>query len=75
MKLFKFNRTDDYGVCFNLGILEIRRRSFLQISVGYSKTPVYFLQIQISQNPFLSFLLCFWKFDLSIDFIGHSWTK
>ena len=72
IKLFTFNKADDYS----FGFLCTSRGTLIQISFGYDTKPAWpYWQISMGGNQILSFFCYFWKVGVSIDLLGHTWPE
>ena len=75
MTLFKFKHREDFGHEWYVQILNIKRWSFLQLSVSWNDYPSWpFIQIQSGGNGLLSILFWAYKFGFDIDFISRTWN-
>ena len=74
MKLFDYNRKEDYGVEHIFTLIKGKRRSFLQVSFDWNEYPSgAYLQISIGNNRVIDILFWFWKFGASIELFGITW--
>lgn len=74
MKLFTFEKRDDYGTDMYLSVLTTKRHSFLQFSLSfceYSSWP--YIQLSLGQNCLLGFFCYFYKIGFDIELIGRTW--
>jgi hypothetical protein len=75
MSLIKFKYREDFGHEYYVQILNIRRRSLLQVSVSWNDEPSSpYLQITMGSNGLLGILFWAYKFGFDIDFISRTWN-
>ena len=74
MNLIKFKHRYDFGHEYYVQILNIKRRSLLQVSVSWCNYPSWpYLQITSGGNGLLSILFWAYKFGFDVDFISRTW--
>ena len=74
MNLIKFKHREDFGHEYYVQILNIKRKSLLQVSVSWNDEPSWpYIQIQSGGGTVLSILFWVYKFGFDIDFISHTW--
>jgi len=74
MKLFSRKKRVDYGEEFIFIFLQVKKRSFLQLSFQlseYSESPYF--QLSMGNNSLLSILFWFYKFGFCIDMFSINW--
>jgi len=75
MNLIKFKHRYDFGHDWYVQILNIRKRSLLQVSVSWSDYPSWpYIQISSGNNGLLSILFWGHKFGFDIDVISRTWS-
>jgi hypothetical protein len=74
MSLIKFKHREDFGHEYYVQILNIKRRSLLQLSVSWNDYPSFpYLQITMGSNGLLGILFWAYKFGFDIDVISRTW--
>lgn len=74
MKLIKFSHRYDFGHDWTVQILDIKRWSLFQVSVGWCEYPMWpFIQIKSGTGHGLSILFWAHKFGLDIDVLSRTW--
>jgi hypothetical protein len=74
MNLIKFKHRYDFGHEYYVQILNIKRRSLLQVSVSWCDYPSWpYLQITMGSNGLLGILFWAYKFGFDIDVISRAW--
>ena len=75
MSLIKFKKREDFGTEYYVQILNIKRKSLLQVSVSWNDYPSWpYIQIQSGGGTVLSILFWGYKFGLDIDILSHTWN-
>ncbi len=72
--LIKYNHREDFGHEWYVQILNIKRWSFLQLSVSWNDYPSWpYLQIKSGSGSTLSILFWAYKFGFDIGLIERTW--
>ena len=72
--LIKYNYREDFGHEWYVQILNIKRWSFLQLSVSWNDYPSWpYLQIKSGSGSTLSILFWAYKFGFDIGLIERTW--
>ena len=75
MSLIKFKHRYDFGHEVYIQILNIKRRSLLQVSVSWNDQPSWpYFQITSGSGTVLGILFWAYKFGFDIDFISRTWN-
>ena len=75
MSLIKFKYREDFGHEYYVQILNIKRRSLLQVSVSWNDEPSWpYFQITSGGGTVLGILFWGYKFGFDIDFISRTWN-
>ena len=73
--LIKYNHHQDFGHELYVQILNIKRWSFLQLSVSWNDYPSWpYLQIKSGSGSTLSILFWAYKFGFDIGLIERTWN-
>lgn len=74
-QLIKLKHRYDFGHEYYIQIINIKRKSLLQVSVSWNDCPSYpYLQITFGSGTLLGILFWAHKFGFDIDFIGRTWN-
>ncbi len=74
VSLIKYNHRKDFGDEWYFQFLNIKRWSFLQLSVSWNEYPGWpYLQITFGSNGFFSILLWVYKFGFDLDIFSRTW--
>ena len=75
MNLIQFKHRYDFGHEYYVQIINIRRRSLLQVSVSWNDQASWpYLQITSGSGTALGILFWAYKFGFDIDFISRTWN-
>ena len=75
MNLIQFKHRYDFGHEVYVQILNIKRKSLLQVSVSWNDEPSYpYLQITMGSNGLLGILFWAYKFGFDIDVLSRTWN-
>jgi hypothetical protein len=75
MNLIQFKHRYDFGHEVYVQILNIKRRSLLQVSVSWCDYPSWpYIQITSGGNGLLSILFWAYKFGFDIDILSRTWN-
>ena len=75
MSLIKLKHRYDFGHEVYVQILNIKRRSLLQVSVSWNDEPSWpYIQIQSGGGTVLSILFWVYKFGFDVDFLSRTWN-
>ena len=75
MSLIKFKHREDFGHEYYVQILNIKRRSLLQVSVSWNDEPSWpYLQITSGTGTVLGVLFWAYKFGFDIDVFSRTWN-
>ena len=75
MNLIQFKHRYDFGHEVYVQILNIKRKSLLQVSVSWNDEPSYpYLQITMGSNGLLGILFWAYKFGFDIDVFSRTWN-
>ena len=75
MKIFDFNKRDDYGTDLYFSFLKTSRYTLLQISVSYCEHPAWpYLQITMGENKLFGIFCYFWKLGADINIVSRTWN-
>ena len=75
MNLIKFKKREDFGHEYYIQILNIKRRSFLQVSVSWNDYPSWpYIQIQFGGGTVLGILFWVYKFGFDVDILSRTWN-
>jgi len=75
MNLIQFKHRYDFGHEIYVQILNIKRRSLLQVSVSWCDYPSWpYIQITSGGNGLLSILFWAYKFGFDIDLFSRTWN-
>ena len=73
--LIKYNHREDFGHDWYVQILNIKRLSFLQVSISWNDYPSWpYLQIKSGTGDVLDFLFWVYKFGIDVTLIGRTWS-
>ena len=73
--LIKYNQHQDFGHEWYVQILNIKRWSFLQLSVSWNDYPSWpYIQIKSGSGSTLSILFWAYKFGFDIGLIERTWN-
>lgn len=74
MKLFDFEKREDYGTDLYFSFLKTQRYTALQFSVSYCEFASWpYVQITLGQNKLFGFFCYVWKLGFDIDVLGRTW--
>ena len=75
MSLIKFKHRYDFGHEYYVQILNIKRRSLLQVSVSWNDEPSWpYFQITSGSGTVLGILFWAYKFGFDIDVLSRTWN-
>ena len=75
MSLIKFKYREDFGHEYYVQILNIKRRSLLQVSVSWNDQPSWpYIQITSGSGTALGVLFWGYKFGFDVDFLSRTWN-
>ena len=75
MNLIKFKYREDFGHEYYVQILNIKRRSLLQVSVSWNDEPSWpYFQITSGSGTVLGILFWGYKFGFDIDVLSRTWN-
>ena len=75
MSFIKFKHRYDFGHEYYVQILNIKRRSLLQVSVSWNDHPSWpYIQITSGSGTVLGILFWAYKFGFDIDLISRTWN-
>ena len=75
MSLIKFKYREDFGHEYYVQILNIKRRSLLQVSVSWNDEPSWpYIQITSGSGTVLGVLFWGYKFGFDIDILSRTWN-
>ena len=75
MSLIKFKHRYDFGHEVYVQILNIKRRSLLQVSVSWNDQPSWpYFQITSGSGTVLGILFWAYKFGFDIDILSRTWN-
>jgi len=75
MNLIKFKYREDFGHEWYVQILNVRRKSLLQLSVSWNDEKSWpFIQVQSGGGTILSVLFWAYKFGFDVDFLSRTWS-
>ena len=75
MSLIKFKHRYDFGHEVYVQILNIKRRSLLQVSVSWNDEPSWpYFQITSGSGTVLGILFWAYKFGFDIDILSRTWN-
>ena len=75
MSLIQFKYREDFGHEYYVQILNIRRRSLLQVSVSWNDYLSWpYIQIQSGGGTILSILFWAYKFGFDVDVLSRTWS-
>ena len=75
MSLIKFKHRYDFGHEVYVQILNIKRRSLLQVSVSWNDEPSWpYFQITSGSGTVLGILFWAYKFGFDIDVLSRTWN-
>jgi hypothetical protein len=75
MNLIQFKHRYDFGHEVYVQILNIKRKSLLQVSVSWNDEPSYpYLQITSGSGTVLGILFWAYKFGFDIDVFSRTWN-
>ena len=75
MKLFYFDKHDDYGIDYYFGILKTPKYTVLQCSVSYCEYAAWpYLQITMGENKLFGIFCYFWRLGFDVDIISRTWN-
>jgi len=74
MKIFDFEKTDDWGTDLYFSFLKTSNYTALQISVSYCEYAEWpYLQITMGQNSLFGAFCYFYKFGFDINIVSKTW--
>jgi hypothetical protein len=75
MKIFDFEKRDDWGTDLIFSFLKTSRYTLLQISLSYCEHPAWlpYLQITMGQNSLFGAFCYFWKLGFDFTILGKTW--
>ena len=75
MSLIKFKYREDFGQEYYVQILNIKRRSLLQVSVSWNDEPSWpYIQITSGSGTALGVLFWAYKFGFDVDVLSRTWN-
>ena len=76
MKILDCYKKEDYGVNYVFTLLKGKRRSFLQLDLGWNDYPSrVYLQIAFGNNRLFDILFWCWKFSFAVELLGITWRR
>ena len=74
MKLFDFEKREDYGTDLYFSFLKTPSYTLLQVSVSYCEFASWpYLQITLGQNKLFGIFCYFYKFGFDVDIVSRTW--
>ena len=75
MSLIKFKYREDFGHEYYVQILNIKRKSLLQVSVSWNDEPSWpYIQITSGSGTALGVLFWGYKFGFDVDVLSRTWN-
>ena len=75
MSLIKFKYREDFGHEYYVQIVNIKRRSLLQVSVSWNDEPSWpYIQITSGSGTALGVLFWGYKFGFDVDVFSRTWN-
>jgi hypothetical protein len=75
MNLIQFKHRYDFGHEYYVQILNIKRKSLLQISVSWNDSPSWpYIQVTSGSGSLLGALFWAYKFGFDLDLLGRTWN-
>lgn len=76
MKILDCTKKEDYGVNYVFTLFKGKRRSFLQLDLGWNDYPSgVYLQIAFGNNRLFDILFWCWKFSFAVELLGFTWVR
>jgi hypothetical protein len=74
LKLFGFEKRDDYGTDYYFSFLKTPKYTFLQASLSICEIPGWpYLQITMGENKLFGVFCYFWRIGFDVDVISRTW--